>query len=471
MRQKYKYLIKNVGLLTLSSFATKLLSFFLVPLYTNVLSTGEYGTYDLLSTTVSLLVPILSADIQEAVLRFALDDDIESQKVLTVGIRCFSIGCLIIIFFTIINNYFSLLIVLKNYTLEFVFLYIFTSINGIVTCYARGVGNVKELSVSSVIASLISITCNIVFLLGIKLGLLGYFYATILGSGFQTIYLLTKLHSWSSFRITNTSKKLQHAMIEYSSPMIANAVSWWINNASDRYIVTLFCGIEANGIYSVSYKIPSIINILQSIFGQAWSISAVKELDLEDKSGFFINVYNLYNFLLVVACSVLIFFDKVIAKILFAKDFYLAWKYAPFLLISVVFSGMAAFIGGLLSALKKSESFAKTSVITAVLNTLGNIGLVYFIGPVGASISTAAAYFLMWILRLKIIKKDISLRVNFKRDIIVYFILIIQAILILFINTDRLLDFYQSIFVIAIFFLFRKEVFYIISKIHSVSRK
>ena len=70
---RYQYLIKNIGVLTLSNFATKLLSFFLVPLYTNVLTTTEYGTYDLFHTTISMLVPILTLNIQESVLRFALE--------------------------------------------------------------------------------------------------------------------------------------------------------------------------------------------------------------------------------------------------------------------------------------------------------------------------------------------------------------------------------------------------------------
>ena len=34
----------------------------------------------------------------------------------------------------------------------------------------------------------------------------------------------------------------------------------------DRYIVIGLCGVAANGIYSVGYKIPSILNIFQTIF-------------------------------------------------------------------------------------------------------------------------------------------------------------------------------------------------------------
>lgn len=84
---KYKYLIKNVGLLILSNFATKLLSFFLVPLYTNILTTGEYGTYDLFSTTSSVLLPMVTLNIQDATLRFALDKEYDRYAIVTISLR------------------------------------------------------------------------------------------------------------------------------------------------------------------------------------------------------------------------------------------------------------------------------------------------------------------------------------------------------------------------------------------------
>ena len=58
--------MKNMGLLTIGNFASKLLSFLLVPLYTNVLTTKEYGTFDIVVTTISLLLPILSVNIIDA---------------------------------------------------------------------------------------------------------------------------------------------------------------------------------------------------------------------------------------------------------------------------------------------------------------------------------------------------------------------------------------------------------------------
>ena len=42
---KYKYLFKNIGIMTISNFGTKILSFLMVPLYTNLLSTMVHMIY------------------------------------------------------------------------------------------------------------------------------------------------------------------------------------------------------------------------------------------------------------------------------------------------------------------------------------------------------------------------------------------------------------------------------------------
>ena len=450
---KYTYLIKNMGLLTLSNFATKLLSFFLVPLYTNVLTTAEYGTYDLLYTTINLLIPVLTLDIQEGVLRFAMDKDADHDNIFKIGLKYVVLSALVVLMFIAVNNVFGFSSSLKEYAAEFLLLYCINAFSAFLTYYIRGTSKVKELSISSVISSAIIIFSNIAFLVVFKWGLKGYFYAYILGGLAQSVYLVIKGNCVQAFKSKSSDVNLEKKVLEYSKPMIANAISWWVNNASDRYIVTWICGVAVNGIYSISYKIPTILNVLQSIFGQAWTLSAVKDFDREDKNNFFINVYDLFNFFLVCACSFLILTDKIVAKLLFASDFYVAWKYAPFLLISTVFSGLSAFIGGLLSAMKMSSTFAKTSVITAVVNTILNIVLVYFVGAQGAAISTAVAYFMMWIFRLYEIKKVMRLKVNIYRDVFVYCLLVIQAFLVICDKSDSLLNFSAAALMILIVFI------------------
>ena len=65
-------------------------------------------------------------------------------------------------------------------------------------------------------------------------------------------------------------------MVKFSFPLIFSVIAWWINNASDRYILTWITGISVSGLYAISYKIPNLLSTFQNIFAQAWSISEVK---------------------------------------------------------------------------------------------------------------------------------------------------------------------------------------------------
>ena len=85
MNSKYKTLFKNVGLLTISNLSSKLLVFLLVPLYTSVLTTEEYGTYDLVVTSVQLVFPILTLNIVDAVMRFSMRQDLAVEKIASIG--------------------------------------------------------------------------------------------------------------------------------------------------------------------------------------------------------------------------------------------------------------------------------------------------------------------------------------------------------------------------------------------------
>ena len=82
--KKYKELIKNMGLLTLSNFGSKILSFFLVPLYTAVLSTKDYGNFDFVTVTASLLIPLLTLNISEGALRFLLDKEKNKKQIFNI---------------------------------------------------------------------------------------------------------------------------------------------------------------------------------------------------------------------------------------------------------------------------------------------------------------------------------------------------------------------------------------------------
>lgn len=241
-----------MGLLTLSNFATKLLSFFLVPLYTSILSTAEYGEYDFISSTVGILVPILTINIYEAVLRYSMDKEAAPKDVFSIGLKFCLIGNSITILFLVVNHFFAISRIIDDLSIYFFLIFFTNSISGIISSMARGLDRIKEISIASVIGSIITITLNIVLLCVAKLGIDGYFIANIFGILSQMCFLFVCMKGWKYISFKHVEQKTNKEMIHYSLPTIANAIAWWVNGLADRYVIIFFLGISANGVYSVA---------------------------------------------------------------------------------------------------------------------------------------------------------------------------------------------------------------------------
>lgn len=83
---KYKNLILNTLIFGLGTFSSKVLVFLLMPLYTRVLTSADYGTVDLIMQTGNLLVPLVMMGISNAVIRFGLDKSINKNDVFTTAL-------------------------------------------------------------------------------------------------------------------------------------------------------------------------------------------------------------------------------------------------------------------------------------------------------------------------------------------------------------------------------------------------
>ena len=68
--EKNRYLFKNTLIFTLGNFGSKFITFLLVPLYTNTLSTSGYGVLDIINAIIMIGVPIVTLNISESVMRF-----------------------------------------------------------------------------------------------------------------------------------------------------------------------------------------------------------------------------------------------------------------------------------------------------------------------------------------------------------------------------------------------------------------
>lgn len=464
MLRNYKFLIKNIGLLTISSFSSKLLHFLLVPLYTSVLSTGEYGTYDLLVTTIGLMVPIFTISIFEATLRFSLDSNSNHKEIFSISLKVLIKGTTILGILIFANTITKLVPLINEYLLYFILIYITTVLNQFLQCFARGTERIFDVAIAGILESAAVLILNIYFLIFEKKGLEGYFWANIIAPTISCIYLSVRMRIYQYVKLRNLDIHKETEMKQYSKPLVANALAWWVNSVSDRYVVTWLCGIETNGIYSVSYKIPSLLSVVQSIFNSAWQLSAVNMYNRDDKDGFFKNIYSAYNVIMVSFCSVMIVLTRFLARILYGEEFFEAWRYVPFLMISIVFGALIGVFYGVFQAVKDSKIQEKLTVVGAAVNLVLNYILVKLLGAIGAAIATAICYFVVWALAVCYVKKYINIEIRLYRDMFSYIFLVIQAILMLFFNDSIKLYGIQTILCMLLIVLYRTELFGILHK-------
>lgn len=453
MESRTKYLAKNVLLFSISGFVPKILSIILIPLYTSYLTTAEYGISDLITTTVSLLIPIFTLDIQDAVMRFALDKNYDKKDVFSIATRIVLIGTTLVCVGTVIVSLLNIPGIENSYLIFFVVMYFSTSAYNTISLFCRGIDKVSVMVIGSIINSAVTLSANILFLAVFKWGLNGYLLANSIGSIISLIWCFigAKLRRYLIFRI---SKQTFRDMVAFSFPLIFSVIAWWINNASDRYILTWMSGVSVSGLYAVSYKIPNILSMFQNIFAQAWSISAIKEFDRNDADGFMSNTYNMMNFGMIALCSVIMVVNIPVAKILYSNEFFEAWQYVPPLLISVVFNAMALFIGSIFTAVKDTKTLSSSTIIGAVVNIVCNFIFIYLWGAYGAALATLLGYLVVWGMRHIILRKHLFLHLNWSRDLVAYMVLIIQMVLSLW-GTKALI--FQAILLVTVIILYRNE--------------
>lgn len=69
---KYTRLAKDTAVFAAGNLLTKLIYFFMVPLYTSAMTTAQYGRAEMLNTLVDIVYPIATMYVVDAMYRFTI---------------------------------------------------------------------------------------------------------------------------------------------------------------------------------------------------------------------------------------------------------------------------------------------------------------------------------------------------------------------------------------------------------------
>lgn len=427
MNNKYKKLVKDTLIFAIGGIGSKLILFFLVPLYTNYLSTEEYGIADLIFTVSQFIIPFVGVVIHDAVVRFALSKNEKKEDVLLCSLVVWVIGSAVTILATPLIGLYKPIAKWKWHLCIYVIVNIFMIIE---LNYIKAKEQNKLYAIISIIQTLAMALFNILFIVIIPLGVDGYVLANIIGTFIAAFGIFLFGNIFKDIRNAKFSTSLLKKMLIFSVPLVLNNVSWWAIHSANKIIVELALGASVLGIYTVATKIPSLINVLISIFQQSWGISSVKEIESSNDSKFYSNIFNMFSFIAFLMSIGLILIIKPLMTIYVGESFIEAWRYIPLLLASATFSAISSYFVSLYSALKKSLNNMITTLIGAIANVVVSIVLVYYIGLWGAIVGTFVAYFILGIIRMIDATRFIKIKIDVWRFVINSVILIAEAIFV-----------------------------------------
>ena len=394
---KYKTLLSNTFLISLGTFGSKLLTFVMVRFYTGVLTPADYGTADLIMQTANLLLPLVSLGITNGVFRFALDRKEQRRSIFTIGFYTILVGSLILLAaLPLLSNSESL----REYTLLIGVYTLASCLHSLCAQYIRAEGKTALFAVQGIINTALVIGFNITFLLVFRMGVFGYVMSVVAADGICTLFLVLREKLWKLW-LPKPEGQLWNAMLRYSIPLIPATIFWWITSVSDRYMVAYFLGTDANGLYAVACKIPTVLTLLSTIFMEAWQFSAIQEAtgDREVHIRFYTQVWSAFLAVMVMAGSVIIVLCRLEIRMLSNRQYYEAWKYIPTLSMAMVFSAFSSFMGSVYVVTEKSRLSLWTALWSALANIFLNFLLIPRIGIQGAAIATLASYVLCFAIR------------------------------------------------------------------------
>ncbi|MCI5648700.1 MAG: polysaccharide biosynthesis C-terminal domain-containing protein [Fusicatenibacter sp.] len=464
-----KELVKNTAIVAVGKVCTKFLSFFLLPFYTAVLSTEEYGIVDLLNTYISLLLPIIAFQIEDALFRFLVDvrqnEEGKRKVISTVTLFAAFQSAIFIVIFLVIQQFVT--VQYGNYLMINVVVSIFS---GAMLQLTRGVGDNYTYAFGSFLTALVAILMNIGLVLFLRMGAEGLLITAFVSNLIGVCYIVLKDKVYRLVRLKWFDRGYLKEMLAYSLPLVPNYLSWWVVGASDKSIVRYFLGISQNGILSVSQKFSTAYTSFYSIFNLTWTESASVHRGDEDREIFYSQIIDMAFRVLACVCMGIIAVVALIFPYMIHENYAESYYQIPIYMVSSLLYSVIGIYSVVYIAYKKTDKIAKTSLVAAIINVTVNVGLIRYIGLYAASISSAVAYGVMLVIRYFDIQNIV--RVRMKRSVLLTVILCMMLDFVTYYLRITWLS-WMNLLLIAVFsaFMNRKILLKMLRAVRSKMRK
>lgn len=393
--------LKSSSILVLANIVIKAVQFFLMPLYTKYLSPEELGINDLIITTTGVILPLLTLALDASFSAFYYDrGDNNKDRTFNTIAAVLMIQSIIPLVLCLASKPISrLLFHTDQYYWGVIVAMLGLSVNLLFMPYALKVrleNRMQLFSIINVIASVLTLVSNIVFVVVFKLGYISLIYSHFLTSIVQLLlyWLLPKYR----FEKKYVSRDYAGTLIRYGLPLVPNAIFSWILVSCDRYMISGMCGEAEVGIYGIGMRFLTILNIIINAVNMAYTTFAFKNKGEEYARSMYSAIFIGMSFLLMGGCFTVSVFAKDIIHVMVDPRYFTSYILIAPLLYSQTAMACNNIVGYGISFTKKSKYFLISSVIAAVTNIVLNYILVKYYAALGAAVATMISHIVLFII-------------------------------------------------------------------------
>lgn len=452
-----KRLIKDIFIFATGNVLSKIILLILMPLYTSILTTTEYGIAEILNTLVELSIPIFTLCVSDAVFRYSINEEnINKEELFIMGLYTVLSGIIVSFLLVIVLNFFKV-----KYVVILWLIFSTYSIKQFLGCYLRGVGKSISFAFSGVIATITLVVFNIYFLTILNKKLYGYLWAIVLSNLFGIfimIYFVNPIKIIKKnyfFLFSKKGKNLEKRMLKYSLPIIPNSISWWLNTVANRYILLYICGSAATGLFSAVSKLAAVVNLLSAIFQQAWQYSSALEYKKKTRDEYYSKIFFIYFRFVIMSCTIIIYISRFFSKYILLGDFQVGIKYVPLVIFSSMLGCFSVFFGGIYTASKNNQMLMLSTIIGTIVNILLSFILGFKFNILGVIIASNISYAIVVMIRILDTRKYVDIKINYYYFL---FSIISLFILSLYMTFTKEINFFSLVITILIILINMKGI-------------
>lgn len=396
-------LVKNSLFYTIGNILPQAAGFILLPIYTAYLDPGQYGIVNSMTVLGSVIGILLTLGIERGIYRLYYDYNNEERKeylgTLIIGLSVISVS-FFLISLLLPQLLSSIYKSIPFYPYYFLILLstLFSKVITVPGIYLRVSEQAGKFVLINTTTFILTVSFNLLFIIHYKEGAVGMlkgslFAYVIMGPVFYffTYKAITFRFNYSYFK----------GAVIFSLPLVPGLISAWVLNLSDRIFLERYLSISEVGIYSLGYKIATVVTIVSGGLFAAYNPHFYK---LANEGGHDAkNKIEKYNntiiLMMLFICFFIAFFSKEVIEIFISSKYAAAINLIPVLIIGIFFAQISGFLNLMIYQEKKTIQLMVIALIGALINVICNLVLIPIYGMMGSALATLISFVLIFIIQ------------------------------------------------------------------------